>query len=44
VTDAGLKQLAGLKSLQWLNLRGTQVTAAGVKKLQEALPGCQIIR
>ena len=33
VTDAGLKELAGLKSLQSLDLWGTQVTDAGLKEL-----------
>jgi serine/threonine protein kinase/Leucine-rich repeat (LRR) protein len=33
VTDAGLKELAGLKQLQWLNLVGTLVTDAGLKEL-----------
>ncbi len=33
VTDAGLKELAGLKSLQALYLAGTQVTDAGLKEL-----------
>jgi hypothetical protein len=33
VTDAGLKDLAGLKQLQWLNLTKTQVTDAGLKHL-----------
>ena len=33
VTDAGLKELAGLKSLQSLILNGTQVTDAGLKEL-----------
>ncbi len=33
MTDAGLKQLAGLKSLQALYLAGTQVTDAGLKEL-----------
>ena len=33
VTDAGLKELAGLKSLHTLDLRGTQVTDAGLKEL-----------
>jgi internalin A len=32
VTDAGLKELAGLKSLQALYLAGTQVTDAGLKE------------
>ena len=33
VTDAGLKELAGLKSLQTLNLDFTKVTDAGLKEL-----------
>ena len=33
VTDAGLKELAGLKSLHTLGLSGTQVTDAGLKEL-----------
>jgi hypothetical protein len=33
VTDAGLKELAGLRSLQLLNLHNTQVTDAGLKEL-----------
>jgi len=33
VTDAGLKELAGLKSLQSLYLHGTKVTGAGLKEL-----------
>ncbi len=33
VTDAGLKELAGLKNLQALYLAGTQVTDAGLKEL-----------
>ncbi|HWY86883.1 MAG TPA: sister chromatid cohesion protein PDS5, partial [Gemmataceae bacterium] len=33
VRDAGLKALAGLKSLQTLNLEGTEVTDAGLKEL-----------
>jgi len=33
VDDAGLKQLAGLKSLQTLDLCGTKVTDAGLKEL-----------
>jgi len=44
VTDAGLKELAGLKSLQSLDLFITHVTDAGIKELQKALPGCQISR
>jgi len=33
-----------LTALQSLNLLFTQVTDAGVKKLQEALPDCKINR
>jgi hypothetical protein len=42
VTDAGLKELAGLKSLQRLDLRFTRVTYNGVAELLKALPGCNI--
>jgi hypothetical protein len=42
VTDAGLGRLRGLTKLEWLNLVDTQATPEGVKKLQEALPECQI--
>src|SRR5205807_9707683 len=37
VTDAGLKELADLKQLTWLDFTGTKVTNAGVKELQAAL-------
>ena len=45
VTDAGLglDHLKGLDPLQELRLRNTKVTDEGVKKLQQALPKCQII-
>jgi hypothetical protein len=42
VTDAVLEHLKGLSQLRWLFLDGTQVTDAGVKKLQQALPNCNI--
>jgi len=42
ITDAGLEHLDGLKQLQKLSLNRTQVTDEGVKKLQQALPNCQI--
>jgi hypothetical protein len=42
VTDAGLKELAGLTSLQSLNLARTKVTKVGVDQLKKALPECQI--
>jgi hypothetical protein len=41
-TDAGLKELAGLKSLQKLYLRATKVTSAGFDALEKALPACRI--
>ena len=42
ITDAGLEHLIGLRGLTLLDLSGTQVTPEGVKKLQEALPKCEI--
>ena len=42
VTDAGLAHLEGLKLLDRLWLSGTQVSFAGRKKLQLALPKCNI--
>jgi hypothetical protein len=44
VTDAGLKELAGLKSLQALDLTFTKVTDAGLKELRQSLPHCRIDR
>jgi len=42
ITDAGLEHLEGMTSLKWLDLKGAQVTPEGVKKLQLALPECDI--
>ena len=42
VTDAGLEHLKGLTNLQLLWIAKTQVTDEGVKKLQQALPNCEI--
>jgi hypothetical protein len=44
VTDVGLKELAGLKSLTILDLGGTKVTDVGVAMLKKALPRCKIQR
>ena len=40
--DAGLEHLQTLTNLKLLGLRDTQVTAAGVAKLQQALPNCKV--
>ncbi len=42
ITDDGLTHLTGLKKLTYLNVEGTKVTLAGVKRLMAALPTLQI--
>ena len=42
ITDEGLKTLAQLKQLRLLVLDRTGVTAAGIARLQLALPECEI--
>jgi hypothetical protein len=44
VTDAGLKDLASLKTLRSLGLVETKVTDAGVAALMKALPKLDIHR
>jgi hypothetical protein len=44
ITDAGLEHLEQLPQLETLYLENTQVTEQGVRKLQKALPNCQIAR
>jgi internalin A len=44
VTDAGLANLQGLTNLKQLNIMSTEVTNAGVKELQQALPSLTIAR
>ncbi len=41
--DDGIKHLAGLPNLEWLDLRRTKASAAGVAELQKALPNCKIV-
>lgn len=42
ISDIGLEHLNGLRHLYWLYLRDTKVTVEGVKRLQQALPNCEI--
>lgn len=44
ITDAGLTHLAKVSNLKELYIQKTQVTPAGTAKLQQALPGADIIR
>jgi hypothetical protein len=45
ITDAGIKKVAKIQNLTWLDLRGhTNITDAGVAELKKALPGCRIHR
>jgi internalin A len=41
-TDAHLPPLMGLKNVQMIDLRGLQVTDAGLEQLKAALPHCKI--
>jgi len=43
LTDAGLIHVSSLKNLRTLDVRVTEVTAAGVAALHEGLPECKII-
>ena len=44
MTDAGMKELAGLKKLATLLVQDTQVTEAGAAELHKSLPKCEIRR
>ena len=44
ITDAGLMNLKGLTRLVTLDLSGTNITDAGARKLDRALPECEIRR
>jgi hypothetical protein len=43
ITDDGLEHIGGMTNLRELWLYETEVTPEGVKKLQEALPDCEIV-
>lgn len=43
VSDEGLEHLVGLTRLRELHLNGSRCTPEGIKKLQQALPKCEII-
>ncbi len=43
LTDQGLAALEGLKALNTLDVRNTQVTSEGVARFQQAVPMCQIV-
>ena len=43
ISNAGLKQLAGLKELKILMLTGSPITQSGIDQLQMSLPECLII-
>jgi hypothetical protein len=42
LTDESLVHLYGLKSLKFVHIQATNVTAGGVQKLREALPQANI--
>jgi hypothetical protein len=42
VSEIGLKQLAGLKSLEQLYLGRTTVSRSGIEELKKVLPGVHI--
>jgi len=43
ITKKGISILSQLSSLQGLDISGTKITEEGIRKLQAALPDCQII-
>jgi hypothetical protein len=42
ITDTGLQRIHGLRNLRMVGLIGTDVTAAGIAELRQALPACEI--
>ena len=43
VTDAGLEQLKDLKNLQKVYVWQSAVTAEGMQKMRDSIPGCEVI-
>ena len=44
ITDSALEHFAGLANLRRLEIGGCKVTAAGVAKLKQAIPGLEVVR
>ena len=44
VDDAAIDHLVRLRSLKTLDLRGSNISDAGVEKLRKALPGCKVMK
>ena len=42
ITDEGLKEVAKLQKLEYLNLYGSQITKAAVVEFKKSLPNCNI--
>ena len=42
VSDTGLESVSSISTLKTLDVRGTNVTKAGIEKLQKAIPGLEI--
>ena len=42
-SDASLDVLTGLQTLNWLEIKETRITQAGLARLQTALPKCKIL-
>jgi hypothetical protein len=43
ITDSGLDVLSKIRTLEFIHIEGTKVSAEGVRKLQSALPRCEIV-
>lgn len=43
ITDKGLETLSQISTLQYIHIEGTGASIAGVRKLQAALPKCEIV-